>query len=796
MNKLKNMTLQAFFSKELDFRVRLFNILAIAGIAIAFTMCVLNIVTEAGMIPLLMSLASALVSIALLIYSYKTGRYQRCYLITITAIFLILFPFMFFAGGGYHGGMPSFFVFAIVFTVFMLDGVKVIIMSALEIVVYISSCIVAYYHPELVRFFSDELSLLMDIMVAFSLVSVVLGVTMFLHFRLYNRQQRELEAAREEAVKFSEAKSAFLANTSHEIRTPINIILGMNEMILRESRSPEIREYALSVQNAGNTLMGLINNVLDVSKIEARKFEVSEVAYNTADLIRELSAVGTRSVIDKDISFELKLGENIPSELCGDYTRIKQVGTNFLSNAAKYTQDGSITLGFDWEGDSLVISVADTGMGIDEEHLPLLFESFTRIGSDKEAYIEGSGLGLSIARQLTELMGGKIEVQSVPGEGSVFTLRVPQTVTANTPLDRLVQLSWENVRRDEAGFIAPDGRILVVDDNGENLLVMKSLLRRTMLRIDTASSGRECLDRVEKTKYDLILLDYMMPQMDGKQTLGRLRELPGFETPVVVLTANVVAGVKQELLDAGFTRYLSKPIMWNELERMLEELLPGEIVSKSYGEEKPTLTHSQMKVIAKQLGEYSVTMDDGLRYLGGDVLQFAALAGIFIDSYPESRREIEDCAARCDWAKMKYGVHALNSKARAIGANELCHTAKMLESLCDSEQSDYIIAMLPLLRYEWELAARGLRKFVAAVNEALPETAPAGGEADMEELLVMLRHNRHYDAELTLRTMMRIQCGDEEREVLLEALRMVEDMDYRQAEQLLRDFDWSGRSNG
>ena len=277
-----------FLAKQLDFRVRLFNVLAMAGMTIGITMAVAGLFTKIGFWNILVNLISAAFAFCLLYYSYRSGKYQQCYMFTTIIIFLILFPVLFFISGGYHSGMPSFFVFAVLFTAFMLEGRKMIVMASIEMLVYIGICLAAYAYPQSVRFFQTEQELLTDIIIGFSSVSLALGVTLSIHFGMYNKQQRELEAAREEALRLSKAKGNFLANMSHEIRTPINVMLGMNEMLMRERGSERIRDYSLNIQNAGKTLLALIDNILDMSKIESGKLEIVSENYQTADLIDDL----------------------------------------------------------------------------------------------------------------------------------------------------------------------------------------------------------------------------------------------------------------------------------------------------------------------------------------------------------------------------------------------------------------------------------------------------------------------------------------------------------------------------
>jgi signal transduction histidine kinase len=589
VKKVFHAFLKTFFGRTLDFRVRLFNVLAMAGAVISLAMAALGSFTGAAPMNIIACLVSFLLALIFFYYSNRTGRYRLFYFITVAVVFVLLFPVMFFTAGGYHSGMPVFFVFAVVFTVFMLDGKAAFCMAVLELLVYAGICLYAFRLPGSVHLFETEKQLLTDVVTAFVTASIVLGLTVFLHFRIYNEQNRQLEKAREEAIRLSDIKSTFLANMSHEIRTPINVILGMNEMVLRESTllstgGEQIANYSSSIETAGKMLLELINNILDISKIESGKTEVLDEEYKTADLIRELTIAGSEQAGRKDLRFVLEADDRLPRKLYGDFIHLKQIGFNFLSNAAKYTEQGSITLRINGnrkekadrlENSSpdiflLRIAVEDTGIGIKEEHLGMLFDAFTRIDLPAHRNIEGTGLGLAIAGELAELMGGKITVESEWGTGSVFAVEVPQIIEQEEPVGKVYAVSAGRVQREEPFFTAKGGRVLAVDDNRENLLVLSSLLRRTLLAVDTVSSGSECLKKLKQKNYHVIFMDYMMSGMDGIETFRRIREEnKNFAIPVIALTADARREIKQRFLEEGFSGCLTNPVMWRDLEQCL-----------------------------------------------------------------------------------------------------------------------------------------------------------------------------------------------------------------------------------
>lgn len=400
------------------------------------------------------------------------------------------------------------------------------------------------------------------------------------------KSETALKAAVKRAEAADQAKSDFLANMSHEIRTPLNAVLGMNELISRESTEDNIIGYAANVADAGNALLSLINDILDFSKIEAGKMELVPANYELSVLVREIHNIMNLRFVNKGLDFIINCNPKMPNKLFGDEVRIRQILINILNNALKYTDNGSVSLSIDCEKNNdnsliLVFTVSDTGIGIKEENLANLFKAFTRIDLQHNRKKEGTGLGLSITHSFVSLMGGSIDVTSKYKEGSTFTVKIPQTIIDNSTIGNL-DITKNNIRKkdDQTSFIAPDAKILVVDDILMNLEIVKGLLKPNEIHVDIAASGQECLDAIANTKYDIILLDHMMPEMDGIETMKHIKKdstHPNQNSPVIMLTANAIIGAKDEYLKIGFTDYLSKPIQPNELEAMIIKYLPEEL---------------------------------------------------------------------------------------------------------------------------------------------------------------------------------------------------------------------------
>ncbi len=397
----------------------------------------------------------------------------------------------------------------------------------------------------------------------------------------------EIREAKELADEANHAKSSFLANMSHEIRTPLNSVLGLNEMILRTTTDPQLKEYAENIRISGDALLSLISDILDFSKIEAKKMDVVPVEYDPHHLLRECNTFFEQMADSKDLVIEVTCDESIPSKLCGDVKLIKQILNNIISNAIKYTRKGGVKVHLasrpvssaDQDLIEMVLTVSDTGIGISQADIDVLFDAFKRINEKENATIQGTGLGLAITKELVTLMNGTISVESTQGEGSTFKIIVPQKVIDPTPAGEYKKHVASAEKQYKESFTAPDAHLLIVDDAMLNLKVAVALLKNTHMQIDTASGGQQAIDMCKETKYDLILLDHRMPEPDGIETYKVIsKEGLNTDTPVIMLTANVVSGAEEEYKKIGFVDYLSKPIHGEDLEAALIKHLPPEKV--------------------------------------------------------------------------------------------------------------------------------------------------------------------------------------------------------------------------
>ncbi|MBO6301377.1 MAG: response regulator [Ruminiclostridium sp.] len=504
----------------------------------------------------------------------------------------------------------------------------------------------------------------------------------------------------ERAVAANEAKSAFLSNMSHEIRTPINAVLGMNEMVLRECDDPAVITYSESIRTAGTTLLGLINDILDFSKIEAGKMEIIPVDYDLATVLSDLVNMIQTRLDNKGLMLVTEFDPSMPHLLHGDEVRIKQVITNILTNAVKYTETGSVTFraGFeriDGEPDSVMICVAikDTGIGIKAEDMAKLFSKFERIEEERNRTIEGTGLGMSITQSLLTMMGSKLDVESVYGEGSTFGFRLKQQVRKWDELGNYEEAHRSSIasrKKYHEKFTAPDAHILVVDDTVMNLLVFTSLLKSTQVKIDTAESGDDGIALAMRNKYDIIFLDHMMPKKDGIETLHEMRAAendPNRDTPVICLTANAISGAREKYLDAGFDDYLTKPIESAKLEEMIVEYLPPEKIKASVALKPKAPPKAAVPDRIFSLTELDTV--SGIKNAGSEaqylenLKAYAEMMNGYID-------DTADYWLGGDITNLGIKLHSLKGASRTVGAEWIRRSARELENACSEGDADTV----------------------------------------------------------------------------------------------------------
>ena len=570
------------------------------------------------------------------------------------------------------------------------------------------------------------------------------------------QEEAKLQEDLRVAQKASEAKSLFLSNMSHEIRTPINAVLGLNEMILRETEEPVTKKHAFDIKTAGNTLLSLVNDILDFSRIEAGKMEILPVQYELSSTMNDLvNMIATRAA-EKNLDLIVHVEDTIPHLLYGDEVRIKQCVTNILANAVKYTEQGSVTLNvtsrpLSEEEIALRFQVIDTGIGIREEDLEKLYSPFERIEEIRNRTIEGTGLGMSIVKKILAMMDTRLEVKSVYGEGSDFSFEVRQKVCDAEPIgdfEENYNRAVESAETYQEAFHAPEAKVLIVDDTKMNLTVMEGLLTQTLLQITTAQSGMEMLKLTEQEKYDVILLDHRMPEMDGIETLTALKaeaSNPNRETPVIALTANAVAGAREMYLEAGFSDYLTKPVDAEKLEKTLAAFLPddklilpndprfaahssykipeqgmdanGYLKGNGVDTQHPLAKEADRQTHELLLKCEGIHLKEAVKNCGNEGILYDAIKE-FLIALPAKSEQIDRYAQEKDFRNYTVLVHALKSSARLIGAKELSEQAAYLETCGNEQNADEIAEKTP------ELLAlyRSYLEKLSPVNPAVTRT--------------------------------------------------------------------------
>lgn len=544
----------------------------------------------------------------------------------------------------------------------------------------------------------------------------------------------ELEKALVAAEDASRAKSGFVSNMSHEIRTPITAILGMNEMIRRESNDENILSYAENINNAGVSLLGIISDILDFSKIEAGRMELVNAKYCPASLINDLYNLVRFRAEAKGLALNLSIDPSIPSELIGDELRLKQIISNLLTNAVKYTEKGEVNLSFSVaETDAangrvcLHVNVSDTGIGIHEEEMDKLFVPFDRLDVLRTRSIEGAGLGLTITRQLLHLMGSELKVESIYDRGSSFHFDLWQDISDPAAIGNYDPTSHKYIEHidnpDKKVFTAPGKRILVVDDMPMNLQVLTGLLKRSQMIIDTASSGEECISKFGDQDYDIVFMDYRMPRMDGIDTLNKLKETypqKAGSTPIIALTASATSGDREKLLEAGFSDFLSKPVVVADMEEMMLKYVDiDEASDSSTDSEEPDSQSSSapgtddvITEVPQEIRDISeLDCDKGLDYCG-DAEDYLYALRTYADSVADKAGRLENSLEDGNIDDYVLIVHSLKSMSKSIGAIELSEKANRLEQAGRDGDIDGVKADTPEFVKEYRELGSILDKYV------------------------------------------------------------------------------------
>lgn len=755
MGKFKELNRQ-FFGSDLPTELVLFNIITITGFIGAVITIPFNVINGSSILLTVVIVVAAVIDAICIYMANRKNRLKNSTIAVCFVVSIALFPLMFFVTGGINSGMSCWFCMGIVFIFMLLDGMDFLFMLLTDIAIIVGCYIIAYIHPEYVIELPNPESIYFDVVQALLVSGFAIGFIVKFQKSVYSKLYKQasinnddllektLQAkkAQKQAQSATEAKSNFLANMSHEIRTPINTIMGMDEMILRETSEKVVEEYALDIKTASQNLLSLINDILDITKIESGKMGIVKGEYAFMSLMHDVLNNVTLRAKEKNLEVRLNIANDIPCNMLGDDIRIKQILTNIITNALKYTHEGYIEISASSHKTienfvDLSFSVKDTGIGIKEEDIKRMFDSFERLEVSRNRNIEGAGLGMTITQNLLKMMGSTLNVESVYGEGSTFSFSISQEVADPEPIGDFQQKLNQLTSNYEysTSFEASNAHFLIVDDNAMNRKVFVALLKEARVNIDEASGGEECLDKITKQHYDMIFLDHMMPGMDGVETFKAMASLEGNKclgTPVIALTANAIAGAKERYLTIGFHGFLSKPVVPAQLEKMIRDFLPEDLLEYHEADAKDEARKNRIKKV--ELPEVEgIDWDYALLHFPDSNMVYQTAVDFYESigyEIEELQRYYDELGSDSSLEDYRIKVHGVKSMANTIGATALGGLAKMCEYAARDGLVERIKALNPILIEELQAMKERLNVLSSEVKKPKLE--------DMDELFALL----------------------------------------------------------
>ncbi|MGN0316968.1 MAG: response regulator [Lachnospira sp.] len=722
MKKLWNFINKYMYNHNVPVESRIsvmFMTVAIVAAAMGMVVCLLSGVSVYGVISVAVTMAVIMI-LMYIVYIHNKGYDVR--IILVVAVIFIL-PVVWLTAGGLYSGVNIWFVYELLFIALALKGNTMKYLLALASVLDICCYIIQYYKPEYVHQLETTKAVYISTVGSAIIVGASIVVTVIWQRSIYNHESSELE-------KSNNYQKDFLANFSHELRSPINAIIGMNELILRSNNLDEIKKYGNNAFDAGSALLSLVNDILDFTKIQSGHMELVLEDYSTMELLKQSFNLVAVRAQEKNIELRVKNIASIPSRLYGDEMRVRQIITNLLTNAVKYTDEGYVDLAFFYEKldeglISLNIRVTDTGMGIPKENMEKMYDSFQRLDVTKNKTVEGTGLGLAITRSLVRQMRGTIAVESELGKGSTFTVRIPQKVIDPAPMGEYRPEDNPVIEKYKASFKASKARILVVDDIEMNIQVFIGLLTKTKIQIDSALSGAKALEMLENNKYDIIFMDHMMPGMDGVQTLHEIRKTDK-ETPVIVLTANAIQGAKEEYLAEGFNDYLTKPVMYKDLEKLISDYLPYNLLeqttdnNEAYDDDDGKADSDDAIVLDELPDVEGVDWKYALNFFDTKTLLMQTLKNVYATLNSDADR-IDMLADDIETEGMldayRIATHSLKGSTAMVGISMVSSFAKRLEKAAKNGEIDVIRSMTGLLTAEMRETKKNLDIIFAGADK-------------------------------------------------------------------------------
>ena len=690
-------------NSDVKIEIRIFNIYYFTCFTLTTIIGILDLTVvwlpRIALIFLGLSLVMSIV--AQLANKYDIYNFVYCIMVIITH--LILVPILFLLTGGHKGYLPALFVFSITNTFMLLRKKTLMIIVSIEIVLYSFIYYLCFNHPNLIVDYKETTAYKVNLVTIVLATGIILGISFYLCLYIYRKNNEQLVDAQKKALDYNNEKNLFFSNINHALRTPLHIILGMNEMISRDSNSDTIIEYAKNSTLAGKSLQTLINKLVIYSRVETGNVSAMNINFSLQEILDDIITSTDSECSKEKIEFDFDISTNIPDFAKGDSILLQQVINNLVYLSISQNNGGSIYLNFYWEP----VSTQKGNIHFILEHASLKSE----LVSNK---FTNTNYDINMIQSIVDLLGGTFDIYFPTTMRCNIHISIPlinDNISGNT-----------SIQSDSSLFTAQDATLLLVDDNEMNLEVVSLLLNRTKIKIDTAQNGYEALDLIESNMYDMMLIDYMMPEMNGVELVKNIKhKYPDIYniTPIYALSAAINQEARQLLFKAGFKGYIPKPVDSKTLEHIIKANLSPELINEIDADDNPDkISHDDIIEYGKILKSYDICLSDGLKYMSDDFLQYVSTTEIMVKTYDKNRKNIESCMKNEDIKNIGIAAHALKGNAKFVGADLLSRIALTIEEKASEQDINYIKNALPLLYYEWEKIIDGLLDFQMAFNQS------------------------------------------------------------------------------